>query len=100
MLDQAVSCLGRHGRAVMIGMGPEPIQLTGPSVLFGYDEHSVLGHLGYQKRNLEQLMRLVASGRLDLSRSISDVLPLEEVARGVERLSRKEGNPIRIVLKP
>ena len=99
-LDQAVSCLGRHGRAVMIGMGPEPIQLTEPSVLFGYYEHSVLGHLGYQKRNLDQLMRLVASGRLDLSRSISDVLPLEDVARGVERLSKKEGNPIRIVIKP
>lgn len=45
-------------------------------------------------------MRLVGSGRLDLSRSISDLVPLEGVARGVERLSKKQGNPIRLVVKP
>lgn len=99
-LDQAVSCLGRRGRVVVIGMCLEPIQLTEPSVLFGYYQHSLLGHLGYQKRNLNELMRLVGSGRLDLSRSISELLPLEEVGRGVERLSKKEGNPIRLVVKP
>jgi len=99
-LAQAVSCLGRRGRAVIIGMCLEPVQLTEPSVLFGYYEHSLLGHLGYQKRNLNELMRLVGSGRLDLSRSISDLVPLEDVIRGVERLSKKEGNPIRLVVKP
>ena len=99
-LAQAVACLGRRGRAVIIGLCLEPIQLTEPSVLFGYYQHSLLGHLGYQKRNLNELMRLVGSGRLDLTRSISDLVPLEEVARGVERLSNKEDNPIRLVVKP
>lgn len=99
-LDQAVSCLGRHGRAVIIGMCMEPVQLTEPSVLFGYFNHAVLGHDGYYKRDIERLVRLVASGRLDLSRSVSDLVPLEDVARGVERLSKKEGNPIRLVVKP
>jgi len=99
-LDQAVSCLGRFGRAVVIGMCMEPVQLTEPSVLFGYYNHAVLGHDGYHKRDIEQLVRLVASGRLDLSRSVSALVPLEEVARGVERLSKKEGNPIRLVVKP
>lgn len=99
-LDQAVSCLARDGRVVVIGMCMEPVQLSEPSVLFGYYNHAVLGHLGYQKRNIDQLVRLVARGRLDLSRSISDMLPLEDVARGVERLSRKQGNPVRLVIKP
>ncbi len=99
-LAQAVSCLGRRGRAVIIGMCLEPIQLTEPSVVFAYSQHSLLGHLGYQKRNLDELMRLVGSGRLDLTRSISDLVPLEDVARGVERLSKKEDNPIRLVVKP
>ncbi|MFI9604553.1 zinc-binding dehydrogenase [Streptomyces sp. NPDC052043] len=99
-LDQAVSCLGRYGRAVMIGMSPDPIRLTENTLLFGYFNHSVLGHDGYTRRHLTQLMRLLASGRLDLSRSVSDVLPLEEVVRGVERLRTKEGNPLRIVVKP
>jgi threonine dehydrogenase-like Zn-dependent dehydrogenase len=99
-LDQAVSCLARRGRAVIIGMCLEPVQLAEPSVMFAYYEHSMLGHLGYQKRNIGQLIRLVGSGRLDLSRSVSHVVPLEDVARGVERLRTKEGNPVRIVVKP
>lgn len=99
-LDQAEACLARHGRAVVIGMCMEPIRLTQPSVLFGYYNHAVLGHDGYFKRDIERLVRLVASGRLDLSRSISHTVPLEDVARGVEQLSTKKDNPIRIIVKP
>ena len=78
----------------------EAIRLTQPSVLFGYYNHAVLGHEGCFKRDLERLMRLVASGRLDLSRWISHVVSRENVARGVEQLSKKKDNPVRIVVKP
>jgi threonine dehydrogenase-like Zn-dependent dehydrogenase len=99
-LEQAVSCLGRNGRTVVIGMCMEPVRLSEPSVMLGYYNHAVLGHDGYDKRDLERLIRMVASGRLDLSRSVSHVVPLENVAQGVERLRTKEGNPVRIVVKP
>jgi threonine dehydrogenase-like Zn-dependent dehydrogenase len=99
-LDQAVSCLGRYGRAVIIGMCLEPVQLTEPSVMLGYMNHTVMGHDGYEPRDIAHLVRLVASGGLDLSRSVSHVVPLEDVARGVDRLRTKEGNPVRIVVKP
>jgi threonine dehydrogenase-like Zn-dependent dehydrogenase len=99
-LDQAVSCLGRYGRAVIIGMCLEPVQLTEPSVMLGYMNHEVLGHDGYEPRDITGLVRLVASGQLDLSCSVSHVVPLEDVARGVDRLRTKEGNPVRIVVKP
>ncbi|WP_324788375.1 zinc-binding dehydrogenase [Streptomyces sp. H51] len=99
-LAQAVSCLGRYGRAVMIGMSPQPIHLTENTILFGYFNHSVLGHDGYTRRHLTQLMRLLAAGRLDLSRSVSEVLPLEEITRGVERLRTKAGDPVRLVVRP
>ncbi len=99
-LDEGESCLGQHGRAVVIGMCMEPVRLKEPSVLFGYYNHAVLGHDGYHRRDIDKLLRLVASGRLDLSRSVSHVVPLEDVARGVKRLSKKEGDPVRIVVKP
>ena len=54
-LDQAVSCLGRCGRAVIIGMCLEPIELTEPSVLLGAMNHEVLGHDGYEPRDLTGL---------------------------------------------
>src|SRR3954464_3579615 len=99
VLVQADQCLGRGGRVVIVGLSAEQIQL-GPNALFGVMSHSLLGHLGYAKEHLIQLVRLVASGRLDVSRSISDVMPLSEVARGVERLESKEGDPIRLVVAP
>jgi threonine dehydrogenase-like Zn-dependent dehydrogenase len=99
-LDQAVLCLGRYGRAVIIGMCLEPIHLTEPSVMLGYMNHEILGHDGYQPGDITGLVRLVASGQLDLSHSVSHVAPLEDVAQGVNRLRTKEGNPVRIVVKP
>ena len=59
-----------------------------------------LGHLGYEKRHLDELVTLVELGRLDVSGSVSDVLPLEEVGRGVERLTSEQGDPIRLVVQP
>jgi threonine dehydrogenase-like Zn-dependent dehydrogenase len=99
VLAQAAASLGRNGRVVMIGLSPEPVQL-GPGVVFGVRSHALLGHLGYRKEHLDQLVTLVSHGRLDVSASISDVMPLEDVARGVERLAKKEGNPIRLVVRP
>jgi D-arabinose 1-dehydrogenase-like Zn-dependent alcohol dehydrogenase len=99
VLAQAAQCIGRNGRVVMIGLSPAPIQL-GAGVNFGVRSQSLLGHLGYHKRHLDQLVEIVARGRLDVSRSISGILPLEDVAAGVERLAKKEGNPIRLVVRP
>src|SRR3954468_1832749 len=78
VLVQADQCLGRRGRLVIVGLSAEQIEL-GQNALFGVMSHSLLGHLGYAKEHLIQLVRLVASGRLDVSRSISDVMPLEDV---------------------
>jgi len=99
VISQAVSCLGRNGRAVMVGLSLEPLRLES-SLLFGVQSHAVLGHLGYQKRHLDELVRLLASGRLDLSGSISDVMPLTEVSEGVRRLAEKEGDPVRLIVTP
>jgi D-arabinose 1-dehydrogenase-like Zn-dependent alcohol dehydrogenase len=69
------------------------------STPFGTQKH-VLGHLGYQNVDIETLATLVSMGRLDLSRSISDIVSLEDVRVGIETLERQEGNPIRILVKP
>ena len=99
VLMQAQWCLARAGRLVMVGLSMDPLEL-GPGILFGARSISLLGHLGYRKQHLDELLSLVSRGRLDLSGSISDVIPLEEVADGVRRLSEKEGDPVRIVVRP
>jgi 2-desacetyl-2-hydroxyethyl bacteriochlorophyllide A dehydrogenase len=99
VLQQAEACLARRGRLVMVGMSMEPTQL-GPGALFSVQSQTLLGHLGYAKAHLEQLVRLVESGRLDLSDSITDIVPLDEVPDAVERLATKRDNPIRLVVRP
>jgi threonine dehydrogenase-like Zn-dependent dehydrogenase len=99
VLAEATGCLGQRGRCVMVGLSMEPIELE-RSLVFGVMRHAVLGHLGYSKRHMDDLMSLVSSGRIDLTASISDVLPLDEVHAGVERLARKEGDPVRILVAP
>ncbi|GAB4914678.1 hypothetical protein MAHJHV29_22640 [Mycobacterium avium subsp. hominissuis] len=60
----------------------------------------VLGHLGYQNVDIETLTKLVSAGRLDISRSISEIIALEDLPHGIEMLERQDGNPIRILVRP
>lgn len=99
VMQQCVSSLGRGGRAVMVGLSLENLELE-MSLLFGIQQHSVLGHLGYDRKHLDELVALLKNGRLDLSASISDVIPLDDIEEGVRRLAEKEGDPVRIIVSP
>ena len=72
----------------------------GPTTFFGVTKRQVLGHLGYENTDIATLANLVSRGRLDLSRSISAVIPLEDIAHGIEMLENQDGNPIRILVAP
>ena len=99
IIAQAETCLGGRGRLVMVGISWEPTNL-GPGVLFSVQSQTLMGHLGYRKEHLDQLVRLVETGRLDVSDSISAVLPLDDIVDAVDQLATKRGNPIRLVIRP
>lgn len=97
VLKSAVASLSRYGRAVVVGVSGEPITL-GPSITFSFFQTRLLGHYGYARRHIETLTRLVVSGRLDLSRSISATLPFDMAEEAVRMLRQKENDPVRILL--
>jgi threonine dehydrogenase-like Zn-dependent dehydrogenase len=97
--EQALDCLRSGGRLVGVGMSDQSPSI-GPTSMFGLSKKQVLGHLGYQNADIGTLARLVSSGRLDLSRSISDIVSLEDIRAGIDKLERGEGNPIRILVQP
>ena len=97
--EQALDCLTVGGRLVGVGMSADS-PTVGPTSMFGLSKKQVLGHLGYQNADIETLARLVSLGRLDLSRSISRIIPLEDIREGIEALERADGNPIRILVQP
>jgi len=84
---------------VGVGMSDQ-CPTVGPTSMFGLTKRQVLGHLGYRNADIETLARLVSLGRLDLSRSISRVIALEDVAEGIAALEHADGNPIRILVAP
>ena len=72
----------------------------GSTMLFNLTGKKVRGHLGYEAADIAVLARLVSTGRLDLSRSISEIVPLEHVAEGIRKLQEHDGNPVRILVQP
>lgn len=97
--EQALAVLGRRGRLVLAGIANKPVTIASDSP-FNYFQQAVLGHYGSESEHVEQLVSLVRQGRLDLSASISDVLPLADAEEAVRRVHAKQGNPIRLILRP
>ncbi len=98
-LRQAVESLDNHGKVVTVGMSDKDMNL-GDFLTFNLRSKQVLGHLGYQTQDIAMLAEMLRYGRLDLSESISEVVPLRDIATGIEHLEKKAGNPIRILVDP
>ncbi|MEV5768947.1 zinc-binding dehydrogenase [Micromonospora sp. NPDC052213] len=97
--EQALTVLARRGRLVLAGIANKPVTIASDSP-FNYFQQALLGHYGSESAHVEQLVSLARQKRLDLSASISDVLPLAEAEEAVRRVHTKEGNPIRLILRP
>ncbi|MFJ8622745.1 zinc-binding dehydrogenase [Kitasatospora sp. NPDC093550] len=97
--EQAMASLGERGRLVLVGLTDQPLTVTN-GTLVSYRRQQILGHYGSEGRDVADLVDLVRGGRLEFSRSVSGTFPLAEAARAVRALERKEGDPIRLVLKP
>nr|WP_242423814.1 zinc-binding dehydrogenase [Frankia sp. EI5c] len=97
--DQALSVLGPEGRLVIVGLSGRPLTIR-DSTTFSYMKHRIIGHFGSTAEVVPQLVDLVENGRLDFSRSITDVLPLAKASVAVQRMHTKEGNPLRLILQP
>ena len=96
---QALSLLGEGGRLVIVGIANEPIVIPN-DMAFTYMRTQILGHYGSEKHHTQELVNLVANGKLDLSKSITKQMPLSEAALALDHLAKKIDNPIRIVLHP
>ncbi|MEW2378311.1 zinc-binding dehydrogenase [Micromonospora sp. NPDC047812] len=97
--EQALTVLARRGRLVLAGIANKPVTIASDSP-FNYFQQAVLGHYGSEPEHVEQLVSLARQRRLDLSASISDVLPLADAEEAVRRVHTKQGDPIRLILRP
>jgi len=96
-VDQAVRSLRRGGRAVIVGIGPERINII-PPFFFVYNDLELIGAFGSDISDLERLMGLAALKKVDFRESVSSVIPLHDVNQGISDLEKKVGHPVRIVV--
>ena len=96
---QCIEQLDAHGVAVTVGLSDQDID-AGPFLDFNLKRKQLKGHLGYKSQDIAMLAEMLSYGRLDLSESISQVVPLTRVEEGIEALATKRGNPIRILVQP
>lgn len=98
-VEMALSVLDTGGRAVVVGVGMARPELP-PLVRFVSRENSLAGSFGMDKRDIEDLFALVANGRLDLGRSVTDRYPLSEINEALARLSDRNTDVVRLVVNP
>jgi 2-desacetyl-2-hydroxyethyl bacteriochlorophyllide A dehydrogenase len=98
-IEAAFGSLTKGGRAVIVGLGNEPITLP-PSGMFAMRQMSLLGSGGFNKNTIERLLVLVASGRLVLDSSISHTVTLEGVDDALRMLRDKSVPVRRVVARP
>jgi len=97
--EQALRLLGEHGRLVLVGLSDKPLEIRN-STRFSYLKQQVLGHYGSEPEHVVQLVELVGAGRLDFADSISGTFGLEDAPTAVERLEKRTGSPVRLILEP
>ncbi|WP_436319160.1 zinc-binding dehydrogenase [Streptomyces virginiae] len=97
--EQALSSLAEGGRLALVGLTDQPFTIK-DNLWFCRFRQQVLGHYGSRPEDVVDLVRLVGMRRLDLTGSISGIYPLADAPQAVDALERKEGNPIRLLLKP
>jgi len=96
-VDQALKSVKPGGRAVIVGLSPRPMALM-PLSLFVSQELELVGSFGSTPSDLGELLDLAEDGRLDLGRSITHRLTLDDVPDALQRLERRDDHPIRMVV--
>lgn len=98
-IGEAARSLKRGGRAVVVGMGDQPIALPPPNA-FTWSENALIGSFGSSAGTLRRILAMAASGRLDLSQSVSAVLPLRDVNSALDMLRAPDREVVRVVIEP
>lgn len=94
--SQAVACAATGGRVVFVGIYPGEITIKPYDLIC--KEVALMGSADQLPEDFPVIIDLVASGKLNLSRTVSRTITLEEINDGMEMLEKKIGNPVRIVV--
>ncbi|MDP6087248.1 MAG: alcohol dehydrogenase catalytic domain-containing protein [Nitrospinota bacterium] len=95
---QAIGMVKRGGRVVLEGItGGKEIPVNTDRLIL--DEISLLGARG-SPNCYPPSIQLIADGAVNARRMLTHEFPLEEIGRAMEMFKKREGNPLRVAVKP
>ena len=75
-MKQTIESLGVMGRAVIVGLGRDPLEVNPYATLIGH-EAEIIGSNDHLLQELPLLVDMACRGMLDTSRVVSQVVPLD-----------------------
>jgi len=96
--EVCVATVRKGGKAVLVGLHPAALSLRPLDIILR--EVSVATSIDHLSSELDQVIQLVGGGKLDLSKSVTHVVKLDDVNEGIKILEEKIGNPTRVVILP
>ncbi len=99
LIEAGLGQLRRGGRMVLVGLSASPLHLLPVSdvVRMGL---TVVGAYGAHPQDVREVLDLAEMGRIDLKAAVTHRFALADAALALEHLSRKLGDPVRVVVRP
>jgi len=96
--QQALAMVKKGGKVIIIGMLEATMEL--PMLDVTVKEIEIRGSYSYTSDDFKQALNLIAKGKVKVKPLITHVLPLRDITRGFDILSKGAENVIKVVLKP
>ena len=100
-INQSIISVRKAGRLVFLGAPFEKVSFEFENYRksFLFKEIKMTSSITNRKDEMPELIELVRTKRIDLSRSVSLKLPFEKINEGLEIVKNDAGNPIRVILE-
>jgi 2-desacetyl-2-hydroxyethyl bacteriochlorophyllide A dehydrogenase len=97
-VQQALAMVNKGGKVTIIGMLESTMELGMLDVTV--KEIEIRGSYGYTSNDFKQALNLIVEEKVKVKPLITHILPLKDITKGFEILSKGSENVIKVVLKP
>jgi len=97
-VTEALMTVKPGGIVVLVGVSSVPISI--PMVVGVMREVKMLGAIAYTAYEFDTCLSLISNKKINVTKYIDDLVPLEKVQESFERLTSGKDSAIKIVIKP
>ena len=98
-IENMIPIVKKGGKAIIVGMCFDKISLI-PVYDLMAKEILIQNPTDHTKSELQEVLDFLGKGKFDLSKTITDRLPIEKANQGIEMLERKTEKQVRIMIEP